>query len=68
MASLGLPPGNAGVLEAYDGLLDLLVVDEGDAADAALSSGSTRVVAADTRITEPGAAARFATWLLEETA
>ncbi|MBW3666490.1 MAG: 2-phospho-L-lactate transferase [Actinobacteria bacterium] len=30
MASLGLPPGNAGVVEAYRGLLDGLVIDESD--------------------------------------
>lgn len=30
MASLGLPPGNAGVVEAYRGLLDGLVIDEND--------------------------------------
>ena len=68
MAALGLPPGNAGVLAAYGGLLDLLVVDEGDAADTALATGDTRVVAADTRIADPEAAARFAAWLIEEAA
>ncbi len=68
MATLGLPPGNAGVLAAYQGLLDLLVVDRGDAEDAVLSTPETRVVAADTRIVEPAAAARFAAWLIEEAA
>ncbi len=65
MAALGLPPGNAGVLAAYEGLLDLLVVDRGDAADEALSTAATRVVTADTRIADPAAAAGFAAWLLE---
>lgn len=31
MASMGLAPGNSGVVEAYDGLLHGLVVDESDA-------------------------------------
>ncbi|MBU1493967.1 MAG: 2-phospho-L-lactate transferase [Actinobacteria bacterium] len=68
MAALGLPPGNAGVLAAYEGLLDLLVVDRQDADDIALSTPETRVVAADTRIGDPAAAARFAAWLVEEAA
>ncbi len=66
MATLGLPAGNAGVLAAYEGLLDLLVVDTGDAGDQALQTQNTRVVATGTRIADPGAAARFSGWLLEE--
>ena len=66
MATLGLPAGNAGVLKAYEGLLDLLVVDAGDADDQALQTPDTRIIAADTRITDPEAAARFAEWLMEE--
>lgn len=66
MAALGLPPGNAGVLAAYEGLLTDLVVDEGDSEDvAALGGGRVRIHAADTRITEPAAGVRFAEWLLE---
>ena len=66
MASLGLPPGNAGVLAAYDGLLTDLVVARGDEADAAALHGrKVRLHAADTRIAEPAAAARFARTLLE---
>lgn len=66
MAALGLPPGNAGVLAAYEGLLTDLVVDEGDSEDvAALGGGPVRIHAADTRITEPAAGVRFAEWLLE---
>jgi LPPG:FO 2-phospho-L-lactate transferase len=68
MATLGLPSGNAGVLEAYQGLIDLLVVDESDDADTSLASDAVAVVAADTRITNPEAAARFAAWLIEEAA
>jgi len=66
MAALGLPPGSAGVLEAYEGLLTNLVVDDGDRQDvAALGGGTVRLHAADTRIVEPAAAARFAQWLLD---
>jgi hypothetical protein len=69
MAGLGLPPGNAGVVAAYPGLLDVLVVDRGDAADVeALSSPHLRVIAADTRIAHPAAAARFAAHVLEAVA
>jgi LPPG:FO 2-phospho-L-lactate transferase len=66
MATLGLPEGTAGVLAAYEGLVDLLVVDESDHEDVRLSTSETRVVSADTRIAEPAAAARFAAWLIEE--
>ena len=66
MAALGLPPGNAGVLAAYEGLLTDLVIDEGDRDDVArLGGGRVRIHTADTRITEPAAAKRFAEWLLE---
>jgi len=66
MAALGLPGGNAGVLAAYEGLIDLLVVDSSDQADEDLSTTETRVVSTDTRISEPAAATRFAEWLIEE--
>ncbi len=64
MASLRLPEGNSGVAAAYEGLLDVLVVDLGDAMDADLP-GDVEVIAADTRIADPDAARRFAAWLLE---
>jgi LPPG:FO 2-phospho-L-lactate transferase len=60
MASLGLPPGNAGVAAAYEGLLTHLVVDEGDAADVGdLSGGKLRVVAMDTHMTDEPSGRRF---------
>ncbi len=66
MLSLGLPPGTAGVLEAYAGLLHDLVVDAADAGDIKkLADGTVRMHAAYTRIAEPEAASRFAAWLLE---
>ena len=63
LESLGFPAGNRGVVEAYRGLLDELVVDSGDAADAASLGAAVRV--ADTRIIDPDAAARFAREILE---
>ncbi|MEX2133368.1 MAG: 2-phospho-L-lactate transferase CofD family protein [Acidimicrobiia bacterium] len=59
MASLGLPPGNAGVLAAYDGLLNRLIVDVSDAADIPDLDGPVSVVALETRISEARAAVSF---------
>jgi len=63
MASLGLPAGNQGVADAYQGLLTDLIVDSDDA-DELLETDAV-VHALDTRIAEPAAAARFARSLLE---
>ncbi len=61
MDSLGLPPGNRGVAEAYRGLLSGLVVDIGDADDVGfLSDMGLGAWATDTRIADPAAAARLA--------
>jgi len=59
MASLGLAPGNAGVVEAYDGLIDILVVDQGDATDAGRLTG-VDVLVTDTRIPDGPSARRLA--------
>jgi hypothetical protein len=59
MASLGLPAGNAGVLAAYDGLVDRLIVDISDAADITELNGEVAVSALDTRLSEADAAERF---------
>jgi LPPG:FO 2-phospho-L-lactate transferase len=65
MAGLGLPPGNAGVLAAYDDLLDALIIDEGDRTDAIeLDTGGVTIHTADTRIAGRDAAAAFADKLL----
>jgi len=65
MADLGLPAGNAGVLDAYDGLISHLIVDLGDAADVdSLSATAPGLHALDTRIGQPEAGARFAAELL----
>ena len=66
MASLGLPPGNAGVLAAYEGLLDDLVIDVGDGHERKdLASGGVSVQIGETRIAEAAEAGAFATWLME---
>ncbi len=66
MASVGLPPGNAGVAAAYEGLSTDLVVDTGDAADVeGLARPGLTVHAFDTRLTPVDAGKRFAAELLE---
>jgi LPPG:FO 2-phospho-L-lactate transferase len=65
MAALGLPPGTAGILEAYEGLIDTLVVDTADAADERLSTTATKVVSSDTLLTGPAQGRRFAEWLID---
>ena len=68
MASLGLAAGTAGILQAYEGLLTVLVVDTADAADVHLATDTTRVVAAPTRMQTVEQGRAFAYWLLEEIA
>jgi LPPG:FO 2-phospho-L-lactate transferase len=58
MSTLGLPAGNLGVVEAYEGLVDVLVIDKGDAADAAVIEGIS-VVVEDILIKEASASARL---------
>lgn len=65
MAAVGLTPGTRGVLEAYDGLLSTLVVDQDDKSDESLTTATTTVVAHDTRIAEPAAGVAFASWLID---
>ena len=66
MASLGLPPGNAGVIAAYGGLLSDVVIDTGDAGERAqLSEYGPKIHVGDTRIADPGAAWSFADWLVD---
>jgi LPPG:FO 2-phospho-L-lactate transferase len=64
MASLGLPPGNAGVLAAYRGLITDLVVDDADHEDAGLPGA--RIHVTDTRLTDLDRSTRFARRLLED--
>jgi len=63
LASLGLPAGNQGVAKAYAGVADNLVIDTGDAADAALIHG-LGVLVEDTLIKDLAASARLARAIL----
>jgi len=65
MASMGLPPGNAGVLAAYAGLITDLVIDIEDASDVDTLSGPIRIHATETRLATPEDAARFGAWFKE---
>jgi len=65
LASLGYPPGNAGVLASYDGLITDFVVDDGDAADADAPVGPVRIHVTRTLLGTPSDARRFGTWFVE---
>lgn len=65
MASLGFPPGNAGVLAAYADLVSDLVIDVGDAPDVQKLPASVRVHTTDTRLGSEDEADRFAQWFKE---
>jgi len=58
MAGLGLPPGNAGVAAAYEGLIDRLFVDRSDAEP--VEDIQIEVVVSDTLITERRSSRRLA--------
>ena len=66
MASLGLPPGNAGVLAAYDGLVTDLFIDTADRPDEGrLAGAGVSIHAGDTRIAEPARATAFAARMMD---
>ena len=66
LASHGLPAGNAGVLAAYEGLIDHFVVDIDDHGDIdRLATPGVRIHALDTRIGDAPSGARFAAELLD---
>lgn len=65
MASLGFPPGNAGVLAAYEGLISDLVIDSGDASDVRDLFETVMVHATDTHLVSESEALGFATWFQE---
>jgi LPPG:FO 2-phospho-L-lactate transferase len=58
LESLGLPPGNRGVAEAYAGLIERLVIDRSDAAEALHIEG-IEVTVEDTLIGEAEASIRL---------
>ena len=63
MESLGLPPGNAGVVEAYAGVIDTLVVDNQDADDSGQFE-DVEVMVTDTRISQAARALELAEEIL----
>jgi LPPG:FO 2-phospho-L-lactate transferase len=65
MRSLGFPPGNAGVLAAYEGLITDLVIDIGDEVEMHTLSESVKIHATDTRLGSDDEARRFAAWFKE---
>ena len=66
LASLGLPPGNAGVLAAYEGILDDLFIDSGDRDDRReLAASGVAVHVGSTLIAEPERATAFAARIME---
>jgi len=65
MAAMGLPPGNAGVLAAYDGLITDLVIDLADASDINTLSGAVKVHATGTLVRSSEQAERFGRWFRE---
>ena len=61
MAGVGLARGTRGILEAYEGLIDTLYVDQGDAADIPLGDDvGVTIIAADTMLTGPDSGAGLA--------
>ena len=65
MATLGYPPGNVGVAEAYRGLIGRLVIDRSDGHDAEALTG-LEVQVTDTVIPELESAARLARDILDK--
>ncbi|MDH3193136.1 MAG: 2-phospho-L-lactate transferase CofD family protein [Acidimicrobiia bacterium] len=66
LLSLGLPPGNEGVLAAYDGVVNELVIDQQDATDrGALTALGARVHVRNTRLATMESSVSFAEWLIE---
>jgi LPPG:FO 2-phospho-L-lactate transferase len=66
MAGVGLSTGTRGVLEAYDGLIDVLYVDEADSNDVPIGDTfDVVVIAANTLLTGDDRGAAFAARLLD---
>lgn len=58
MASLGLPPGNAGVVQAYEKIINTVVIDSDDRGDVD-KIDNVDVIVTDTRINKPAQAERL---------
>jgi len=58
MASLGLPPGNVGVVQAYEEIINTVVIDSDDRADVD-NIDNVDVMVTDTRISKPEQAERL---------
>ena len=68
MSGLGLSPGTRGVLEAYDGLIDALFIDETDSRDTPIGDDfGVVVIPADTRLTGIDQGAVLANEILDRT-
>ncbi|MFW2339817.1 MAG: 2-phospho-L-lactate transferase CofD family protein [Acidimicrobiia bacterium] len=66
LASLGFPPGNEGVIAAYDGLLSDLIIDQSDAAERGrLTSHGVSVHVRNTRFPVANVAQEFGRWLID---
>lgn len=66
LVSLGLPPGNEGVLAAYGGLINELVIDQQDATDRGhLTVLGATVHVRNTRLATMESSVNFAEWLIE---
>jgi len=63
MTTLGLSPGNRGVAEAYEGLIDGLVIDTSDRDDVAFLD-DIEIIVTDILIKEPEAGVRLAALLV----
>ena len=59
MADLGLAPANAGVAEAYEGVITHLVIDTADTSDTAALTPHLEVLVTDTLIKDASASARL---------
>jgi LPPG:FO 2-phospho-L-lactate transferase len=64
MQGLGLPAGTAGIVAAYPGLLDELVIDTMDESDVKLDVGEVQLRVLPTRISDGEAATELAAKLL----
>jgi LPPG:FO 2-phospho-L-lactate transferase len=65
MTTLGLGADNTGIVAAYDGLIDRLIVNDGDEPESG-HIGEVEVRSTNTHISDPGAAAAFAKWLVSQ--